>query len=70
VGTQVNIRKMKVMVFSKKRKHNQHKFHLGGNILEEVVDYKYLIIEIKELWGIGKHFMLFKIGLETKSYGT
>ena len=75
VGMLVNISKMKVVVFSKKRKHNQHKFYFEGNILEEVVDYKYLQIDfnkniswngcIKKITlGVGKHFMLFKIGVE------
>ena len=48
VGMQVNISKMKVVVFSKKRKHNQHKFYFEGNILEEVVDYKYLGIDFNK----------------------
>ena len=42
---QVNISKTKVVVFSNKIKHNQHKFYFEGNILEEVADYKYLEIE-------------------------
>ena len=42
---QVNISKTKVVVFSTKRKHNQHKFYFEGNILEEVADYKYLGID-------------------------
>jgi hypothetical protein len=33
------------VVFSNKRKHNQHKFYFEGNILEEVADYKYLGID-------------------------
>ena len=45
VGMQVNISKTKVMVSSKKIKHNQHKFYFEGNILEEVADYKYLGID-------------------------
>jgi hypothetical protein len=45
VGMQVNISKTKVVVFSNKRKHNQHKFYFEGNILEEVADYKYLGID-------------------------
>lgn len=36
------------MVFSKKRKHNQHKFYFEGNILEEVADYKYLGIDFNK----------------------
>jgi hypothetical protein len=45
VGMQVNISKMKVVVFSNKIKHNQHKFYFEGNIMEEVADYKYLGID-------------------------
>jgi hypothetical protein len=45
VGMQVNISKTKVVVFSNKRKHNQHKFYFEGNILEEFADYKYLGID-------------------------
>jgi uncharacterized membrane protein len=41
VGMQVNISKMKVVVFSNKRNHNQHKLYFEDNILEEVADYKY-----------------------------
>ena len=48
VGMQVNISKMKLVVFSKKRKHNQHKVYFEGNILEEVVDYKYLGINFNK----------------------
>jgi hypothetical protein len=44
VRMQVNTSKMKVVVFSSKRKHNQHKFYFEGNTLEEVADYKYLRI--------------------------
>ena len=36
------------MVFSKKRKHNQHKFYFEGNTLEEVADYKYLGIDFNK----------------------
>ena len=43
---QVNIRKTKVVVFSNKRKPNQHKFYFEGNIMEEVVNYKYLVIDL------------------------
>jgi hypothetical protein len=54
VGMQVNISKMKVVVFSNKRKHNQHKFYFEDNILEEVADYKYLGIDFnKNLSGDG-----------------
>jgi len=45
---QVNISKTKVVVFSNKRKHNQHKFYFEGNILEEVADYKYLRIDFNK----------------------
>jgi hypothetical protein len=48
VGMQVNISKTKVVVFSNKRKHNQHKFYFEGNILEEFADYKYLGIDFNE----------------------
>ncbi len=48
VGMQVNIRKMKVVFLSKKRKHNQHKFYFEGNILEEVANYKYIGIEFNK----------------------
>jgi len=48
VGMQVNINKTKVVVFSKKIKHNQHKFYFEGNILEQVVDYKYLEIDFNK----------------------
>jgi hypothetical protein len=33
------------VVFPNKRKHNKHKFYFEGNILEEVADYKYLVID-------------------------
>ena len=36
------------MVFSKKRKHNQHKFYFEGNILEEVAEYKYLGVDFNK----------------------
>ena len=49
VGMQVNISKTKVVVFSKKRKHNQLKFYFEGNILEEVADYKYLGIDFNKI---------------------
>ena len=50
VGMQVNTSKTKVVVFSSKRKHKQHKFYFEDNTLEEVEDYKYLIINfIKNL---------------------
>jgi len=29
-----------------------------------------MVVERKELWGVGKHFMLFKIGVERQNYGT
>ena len=48
VGMQVNISKTKVVVFYNKIKHNQHKFYFEGNILEEVVDYKYLKIDFNK----------------------
>jgi hypothetical protein len=48
VGMQVNISKTKAVVLSNKRKHNQHKFYFEGNILEEVVDYKYLRIDFNK----------------------
>jgi hypothetical protein len=81
VGMQVNISKTKVVVFSNKRKHNQHKFYFEGNILEEVADYKYLRIDFnrnlswdgcrkKRTLGVGKHFILFKTGVERQSCGT
>ena len=74
VGMQVDTSKTKVVVFSSKRKHNQHKFYFEGNTLEEVVDYKYLgidfnknlswkVAERKELWGVEKRSMLSKIGV-------
>jgi len=28
-----------------------------------------MVVERKELWGVGKHIMLFKIGVERQSYG-
>jgi len=28
-----------------------------------------MIVERKRLWGFGKNFMLFKIGVERQSYG-
>ena len=49
VGMQVNTSKTKVLVFSSKRKHNQHKFYFEGNTLVEVVDYKYLGIGLKKI---------------------
>jgi hypothetical protein len=48
VGMQVNTSKTKVVVFSSKRKHNQHKFYFEGNTLEEVADYKYLGIDFNK----------------------
>jgi hypothetical protein len=80
VGMQVNTSKTKVVVFSSKRKHNQHKFYFEGSTLEEVADYKYLGIDFnknlswegcrrKELWEVGKRSMLSKIGAERQSYG-
>ena len=48
VGMQVNISKMKVVIFSNKRKHTQHKFYFEGNIPEEVADYKYFRIEFNK----------------------
>ena len=48
VGMQVNINKTKVVVFSKKRKHNQHKFYFESSILEELADYKYLRIDFNK----------------------
>jgi hypothetical protein len=45
---QVNTSKTKVVVFFSKRKHNQHKFYFKGNIVEEVVDYKYLRIDFNK----------------------
>ena len=48
VGMQVNISEMKVVVSSKKRKHNQRKFYFECNILEEVSDYKYLEIDFNK----------------------
>jgi len=59
------------VVFSKKRKHNQHKLYLEGNILEEVADYKYLGIDFnknlswngverKEFWGGWKALYAFQ----------
>ena len=45
VEMQVNTRKTKVVVFSNKKKHNQHKFYFEGNIMEDVADYKYLGID-------------------------
>ena len=48
VGMQVNTSKTKVVVFSSKRKHNQHKFYFEGNTREEVVDYKYLGIDFNK----------------------
>jgi len=29
-----------------------------------------MVVERKELWRVGKHYMLFKIGVERQSYGT
>jgi hypothetical protein len=48
VGMQVNTSKMKVVIFSNKRKHKQHKFYFEGNTLEEVADYKYLGIDFNK----------------------
>jgi hypothetical protein len=77
VGMQVNTIKMKVVVFSSKRKHNQHEFYFEGNTLEEVADYKYLGIDFNKnlSWEIYKKkrtlggYMLSKIGAERQSYG-
>ena len=38
VGMQVNISITKVVVFSNKINHNQHKFYFEGNVIEEVAD--------------------------------
>jgi hypothetical protein len=76
---QVNTNKTKVVVFSSKRKHNQHKFYFEGNTIEEAADYKYLIIDFnknlsweccrkKKTLGGWKHSMLSKIGAERQSY--
>ncbi|XP_059077995.1 uncharacterized protein LOC131876576 [Cryptomeria japonica] len=48
VGMQVNISKTKIMVFSSRRKQEQHKFYFEGSILEEVADYKYLGIDFNQ----------------------
>jgi hypothetical protein len=50
VGMQVNTSKMKVVVFSSKRKqkHNQHKFYFERNTLDEVADYEYLRIDFNK----------------------
>jgi hypothetical protein len=48
VGMQVNTSKTKVVIFSSKRKHKQHKFYFKGNTLEEVEDYKYLGIDFNK----------------------
>jgi hypothetical protein len=48
MGTQVNTSKTKVVIFSSKRKHKQHKFYFEGNTLKEVADYKYLGIEFNK----------------------
>jgi len=37
-----------VIVFSSKRKHNQHKLYFEDNTLEEVTDYKYLRIDFNK----------------------
>ncbi len=42
VGMQVNTSKTKIMIFSLKKKQQQADFHLEGNVLEIVVEYKYL----------------------------
>jgi hypothetical protein len=50
VEMQVNTNKMKVIVFSSKRKqnHNQHKLYFEGSALEEVTYYKNLGIEFNK----------------------
>ena len=48
VGMQVNISKIKTMIFSNKREHKQHKLYFEGNTLEEVVDYNYLKIDFNK----------------------
>jgi hypothetical protein len=48
VGMQVNTSKTKVVIFSRKRKHKQHKFYFEGNTLKEVTDYKYLRIDFNK----------------------
>jgi hypothetical protein len=45
---QVNTSKTKVLIFSSKRKHKQHKFYFEGNTLEEVEDYKYLGVDFNK----------------------
>jgi hypothetical protein len=45
---QVNTSKTKVVIFSRKRKHKQHKFYFEGYTLEEVTDYKYLRIDFNK----------------------
>ena len=49
IGMQVNTSKMKVLVFSSKRKHIQHKFYFEDKTLEEVEDYKYLGIDFTKI---------------------
>ena len=72
---------MKVVVFSNKRKHKQHKFYFEDNTLEVVKDYKYLGIDFnkslswegcrkKRNLGGWKAFFAFQIGAERQSYGT
>ena len=48
VGMQVNTSKTKVVVFSSKREHKQHKFYFEDNNLEVVEDYKYLGIDFNK----------------------
>ena len=48
VGMQVNTSKTKVVVFSSKRKHKQHKFYFEDNTLEVVEYYKYLEIDFNK----------------------
>ena len=46
---QVNTSKTKVVVFSRKRKHKQHKFYFEDNTLEVVEYYKYLEINCNKI---------------------
>ena len=48
VAMQVNTSNTKVVVFSSKRKHRQHKLYFEDNTLEVVEDYKYLGIDFNK----------------------
>lgn len=45
MGMQVNTSKTKIMIFSKNKKQNQHKFYFDDKTLQVLTEYKYLEID-------------------------